>query len=156
MSGWPTCLDDTLAPGNWTSWNGSLVSRAASTGNAAGHRAQYVLDGNIQCAVCKGFSYVLWGRTTCATGDSAIYVGHIANIAFSGACFFCGSWDNAGPVCVDDAASADAGGVVTWTDWTTYGQLVRAAGASPDGGVEGGPAFSQYLDGKDGPCVVCR
>jgi hypothetical protein len=147
VSGGPMCLDDTLAPFYWVGWTSSAVSRAASTGNAVGHRSQYLTYGQIQCAVCKGASYVLWGRTACVTGDSALYVGHIGNIAYNATY---GGTYNAGPVCVDDAASnVDGGGGVAWADWGGNGQLVRGAGAN-------GSNWTQYLDAQDGPCVVCQ
>jgi hypothetical protein len=151
-NGGPMCLDEMLALTSWSAHNAALVSRAsvvdAGLSDASGHRAQFLQSGNLACAVCKGSSYVQWGRTTCGAGDSIIYQGHIAALSYNGGN---GADYSAGPVCVDDADSG-----LTWADWGSNGTLTRAAGASPDGGVEGGPVSSQYLEARDGPCVVCQ
>ncbi len=139
LGGDAMCLDDSLAPNSWFGWNAALVSRAHSNG-VAGSRSEYMSTGDLKCAVCKGFSYVLWGRTTCGTGDTALYTGSIAHFNSDSSN---GGSANAGPFCVDDTAA------VTWVNWQGNSILTRAAGAN-------GNNYSQYLEASSGPCVVCQ
>lgn len=140
MSGSPMCVSSALAPPNWVGWSSALVSRAASSGNLSGNRSEYMQAGDMTCAVCKGFSYTLWGQTTCATGDSALYTGHIGALVYDVAN---GGANNAGPVCIDDGAP------VTWTNWSGNSILSRGAGARSN-------PYSEYLEAQDGTCVVCQ
>ena len=142
MSGTPMCLDGALSPANWTNWTASLVVRARSTTQTAGNRAEYLSNGNLQCAVCKGSAYVLWGRTTCDAGDTAVSVGHIANMSYNVAS---GGANAAGVFCVDDTNGQ------TWTNWGGNDLIVRGASANGSGST-----FVQYLEGRDGTCVVCQ
>jgi hypothetical protein len=141
MGGGPMCLDDTLAASSWLATGWATASRAVSVGNTASHRSEVLVFGSITCAVCKGSSYVLWGRTTCGAGDSAVYQGHIGGLSYNSSF---GAQYTSGPVCIDDGASG-----VGWNDWTWNGTLWRAAGAN-------GSTTGQYLDAADAPCVVCR
>ncbi len=140
MSGEPMCLDQQMMPTNWNAWGAALVSRARSTTQTPGNRSEYMQTGDLTCAVCKGSAYALWGRTTCASGDTAIYTGHIAHFNYNVAN---GGANGAGPFCVDDAAP------ITWTNWGGNSIIARAAGASSN-------PYAQYLEARDGLCVVCR
>jgi hypothetical protein len=140
MGGNIMCLDSNMQPTAWVNWTGALVSRARSTGGAVGQRSEYMSSGDMTCAVCKGLSYTLWGRNTCGSGDAVVYVGHIAHFNYNAAN---GGYANAGPFCADDGAA------LGWTDWSGNSILSRAANAN-------GSNWSQYLEAKDGICVVCR
>lgn len=141
MGGAPMCLDEALELSSWNRWGSALVSRARSTNNASGNRSEYMSSGDLVCAVCRGSAYTLWGRTACDEGDSAIYVGHIGHFNYSAEN---GGHANAGPFCIDDAATG-----VSWTNWGGSSIIARGAGAN-------GSSWSQYLEGRDAPCVVCR
>jgi len=141
MSGNIMCLDQGLSPTTWVAWSSALVSRARSSTQSAGNRAEYMQIGEVQCAVCKGLSYTLWGRTTCGVNDSVIYVGHIAQFTYNATN---GGANAAGPFCMDDGASG-----LTWTNWSGNSIIARATSASSS-------PYSQYLEGRDGVCVVCR
>jgi hypothetical protein len=141
MSGDAMCLDDALANGSWVGWSAVLVSRARSQSATAGDRCDYMSTGDLKCAVCKGYSYTLWGRTTCAAGDTALYVGHIGHFNYAAAS---GGANGAGPFCIDDGAQG-----ITWVPWAGNSMLARAAGANAS-------AYGQYLEARDGTCVVCQ
>lgn len=141
MGGGAMCLDQALELSSWVRWSGALVSRARSTNQAAGSRNEYMSSGDLVCAVCKGGSYTLWGRTSCDDGDSAIYVGHVGHLNYNAEN---GGYANAGPFCIDDAAAG-----VSWTNWGGNSIVARGAGAN-------GSSYAQYLEGRDAPCVVCR
>jgi hypothetical protein len=140
MGGEPMCIDDQLAMASWTGWAAALVSRANSDG-VAGNRAEYLSQGDVHCAVCKGFSYVLWGRTACDTGDTALYTGHVAHLNYNA---LYGGYANAGPVCLDDAIAG-----AKWINAGGNSIVARAAGANAAN-------YSQYLEAHDAPCVVCQ
>jgi hypothetical protein len=141
MSGQAMCLDDQLYPTSWINWGAALVSRARSTTQTAGNRSEYMQSGDLKCGVCKGAAYTLWGRTSCDANDTVVYLGHIAHIAYDSQS---GGANAAGPFCVDDNATG-----IAWTNWGGNDLVVRAAGAA-------GNPYVQYLDGRDGLCVVCR
>jgi hypothetical protein len=143
LGGGPMCLDDALALANWTSWGASIVSRAKSTTMTVGDRSEAMSKGDVKCAVCKGFSYVLWGRTTCDPADAVIYTGHIAHFSYNSPTGY-GGGNNSGPVCLDDAQAG-----ATWVNWTGNSMIVRAAGANATN-------LSQYLEAREAPCVVCQ
>jgi hypothetical protein len=73
-----------------------------------------------------------------------VYTGHVAHLSYNAQY---GGYANAGPVCVDDAAEADAG--AKWINWSGNSAIVRAAGANAAN-------YSQYLEAHDAPCVVCQ
>ncbi len=139
MGGGIMCLDSLMQATSWINWTGALLSRARSTTQTTGNRAEYMSSGNAVCAVCKGLSYTLWGRTTCGSGDTAVYTGHIAHFNYNATS---GGYANAGPFCMDDGAG------VTFTNWSGHSIIARASA--------NGSSWSQYLEGKDGVCVVCR
>lgn len=141
MSGGLMCIDEALAPVAWVNWSAALFTRAKSTTSTPGDRADYMSVGDGRCAVCKGSAYTLWGRTTCDSGDTPIYVGHVANINYNATN---GGANGAGPICFSDASAG-----TTFTDWGGNNLVVRAANATSG-------HYVQYLDGKDATCVVCR
>jgi hypothetical protein len=141
MGGEAMCLDDTLANGSWVPWSGALVSRARSGSSTAGDRSEYMSTGDMKCAVCKGYSYTLWGRTKCDAGDTVLYAGHIGHFNYNATS---GGGNNAGPFCIDDAVQG-----TTWITWGGNSMLVRASGANA-------ASYSQYLEARDGTCVVCQ
>jgi hypothetical protein len=140
MGGQIMCLANASAT-NWVEWTSALVSRAASINGTDGYRAEYMYSGEVDCAVCKGFIYTLWGTTTCGTNDNVVYTGHIAHFNNSGSN---GGGSNAGPFCMDDGAS------VTWLNWSGSSILARAVSGN------NGSDWSEYLDAQDGLCVVCN
>jgi hypothetical protein len=141
MGGDVMCLDDALANGSWVGWSAALISRARSASGTAGDRSDYMSSGDMKCAVCKGYSYTLWGRTTCGAGDTVLYAGHIGHFNYNTTN---GGANGAGPFCIDDAAQG-----ITWVSWGGNSILSRAAGANAAN-------YSQYLEARDGTCVVCQ
>jgi hypothetical protein len=141
MGGEAMCLDDTLANGSWVPWAGALLSRARSGTMTAGDRSEYMSSGDMKCAVCKGSSYTLWGRTKCDVGDTVLYAGHIGHFNYNTTS---GGGNNAGPFCIDDAVQG-----VTWVSWGGNSMLARASGANA-------ASYSQFLEARDGTCVVCQ
>lgn len=143
MGGMAMCLDKDAHPANWNAWTAALVSRARSTTQTGGNRSEYMQIGDMKCAVCKGSGYTLWGRTTCDPQgrDAVVYTGYIAHFNYNTTS---GGYANAGPFCADDSAPGQ-----TWTNWGGNSILARGAGANSS-------PYAQYLDGRDGRCVVCR
>ncbi|HUB10079.1 MAG TPA: hypothetical protein VMB50_23955 [Myxococcales bacterium] len=141
MGGMPMCLSGNLAPTNWILWASSLVSRSTSSTGTAGNRSEYLSSGNLDCSVCSGYGYTLWGTTTCGPGDTAIYSGHVGALNYQATN---GGYAEAGPVCIDDGNGG------TWTNWGGNAIVARGAGSN-------GSNWSQYLEAPGvATCVVCQ
>jgi hypothetical protein len=102
--------------------------------------------GDMVCAVCKGTAYTLWGRTSCASGDTVVYTGLAGHFASNGGSAN-GGGTAAGTFCIDNASAAAAG--VQFTDWGDQDLIMRGAGAGTGG-------WMQFQDAANLPCVVCR
>lgn len=141
LGGGPMCLATSLDLTNWVAWTGALVSRSTSFTGTSGNRSEYMSTGNMDCSVCSGYAYTLWGTTTCGTGDTALYAGHVGALNYNATN---GGYANAGPICIDD------GNTYTWVNWGGNALVIRGAGAN-------GTDWDQYLEAPGAAtCVVCQ